>query len=153
MGCAAAGQLRRRLAALEELSRGLELLEGEMALHCPALEACMGELAHRAPGTAGDLFAAFSKSLSRLGEDTAAGLWRSAVEGLSDVSREGKDILLPLGEFLGRYSGEEQCRAIAGVRGRLEQLQRREETRCRENSRLCRALSLSGGAFLVILLL
>ena len=48
---------------------------------------------------------------------------------------------------------EEQCRAIAGVRERLEQLRGREETRCRENSRLCRALSLSGGAFLVILLL
>ena len=35
---------------------------------------------------------------------------------------------------------------------RLEELRAREGEKCRENCRLCRVVSLSGGAFLVILL-
>ena len=48
---------------------------------------------------------------------------------------------------------QEQCAAMTAVRGRLEELRSREGEKCRENCRLCRVLSLSGGGFLVILLI
>ena len=153
LGCFWAGALRRRTAAVEDVLRGLALLEGELSLRGGTLEELMLRLAPRAPGAAGELFAAFARGLSRLGEDTAAGLWRAAVEELETLSREGKGLLIPLGEFLGRYEVQEQCRAIGETRARLEQLLEREQAQCRENCRLCRVLSLSGGAFLVILLL
>ena len=152
LGCAAAGQLRLSLRTLEEMIRGLALLEGEMALTGGTLEALMLRLAHRAPGAAGELFAAYGKALARLGEDTAAGLWRECVEAVAPLSREGREILCSLGEFLGRYGVREQCAAMAAVREELERLREREGERCRENCRLCRVMSLSGGAFLVILL-
>ena len=153
LGIFAAARLRLRLRALEDVIRGIALLEGEMALRGGALEELMQTLAPRAPGAAGGLFADYARALSRLGEDTAAGLWRAAVDNLSELSREGKDILASLGEFLGRYDREEQCAAMTAVRGQLEQLCAREGEKCRENCRLCRVLSLSGGGFLVILLL
>ena len=153
LGIFACARLRLRLRVLEEVIRGLALLEGEMALKGGALEELMLALSHRAPGAAGELFSAYAHALSRLGEDTAAGLWRAAVDNLPDLSREGKDILASLGEFLGRYDREEQCAAMTAVRGQLEQLRAREGEKCRENCRLCRVLSLSGGGFLVILLI
>ena len=153
LGCFAAGWLRLRLRTLEDVIRGLALLEGEMALRGGALEELMQTLAPRAPGAAGALFAVYARALSRLGEDTAAGLWRAAVDNLPDLSREGREILASLGEFLGRYDREEQCAAMTAVRGQLEQLRAREGEKCRENCRLCRVLSLSGGGFLVILLI
>lgn len=152
-GVSATQRLRRKLEVLEQLCRGLEQMEGEMALSCPELEGWMARLAATASGAAGELFAAFGASLARLGEKRAALLWGEAVEGIAHLDREGRDILIPLGEFLGRYEGEEQCRAIRAVRARLEGLYTRQSGEYRERSRLCRVLSLSGGAFLVILLL
>lgn len=153
LGLSAARRLRGELDVLEQLCRGLELLEGEMALTCPELEGLMARLSRQSPGAAGELFAAFGTSLARLGERSAAMLWREAVEGLDGLNREGREMLLPLGEFLGRYDAQEQCRAIGAVRGRLEELCLRQRGEYRERSRLCRVLSLSGGGFLVILLI
>lgn len=153
LGMSAAQRLRRSLDVLEQLCRGLERMEGEMALTCPELEALMARLSQPSAGAAGELFAAFGGSLTRLGEVSAAQLWKEAVEGVTDLELAGRNILIPLGEFLGRYEGAEQCRAIGAVRARLEGLYTRQAGEYRERSRLCRALSLSGGAFLVILLI
>jgi stage III sporulation protein AB len=153
LGQSAAVRLRRNLRGLEDVICGLSLLEGEMALSGGELEELMLRLSRRAPGKAGELFGAFGVSLSRLGEESTAGLWRAAVENLSDLSRGGKDILLSLGAFLGRFDVQAQCAAMGTVRGSLEQLRAREGEKCRENCRLYRALSLSGGGFLVILLI
>ena len=153
LGCWAAARLRLELRTLEEMIRGLSLLEGEMELNGGTLEELMARLAPRAPGAAGTLFAAYARALSRLGEDTAAGLWREAVGELGALNREGREMLASLGEFLGRYDAQRQCEAIRALRAGLEALREREGARCRENCRLCRVVSLSGGAFLVILLL
>ena len=67
---------------------------------------------------------------------------------------EGIDkVLAPLGELLGRYDGPAQRDGVAAVRARLEELADRAQADCRRQGRVYRALGLSGGAFLVILLL
>ena len=54
---------------------------------------------------------------------------------------------------MGRYDAERQREALAAARRRLEELAGRLEEDCRRQGRVYQALGLSGGAFLVILLL
>ena len=153
LGFAAAGELRRRVRVLEELCGGLYLMEQELELSAPELGELMGRLRGRTRGEFRSLISGFGDSLSQLGEKGAGELWRACVEDVSDLSGEGKMLLSSLGDCLGRFDVREQRECVAAVRGRLELLREREEVTCREKCRLCHALTLSGGAFLVILLL
>lgn len=153
LGFSAAGELRRRVRVLEELCEGLGLMEQELELAAPELGELMERLRRRTRGAYRRLSSGFGDSLSRLGEKSVGELWRECVEQVSDLSDEGKMLLSSLGECLGRFDAREQRECVAAVRGRLERLREREEVTCREKCRLCHALTLSGGAFLVILLL
>ena len=64
-----------------------------------------------------------------------------------------QDVLLPLGETLGRCGADRQLEALSSARRRLEALSARLEADSRRQGRVYQALGLSGGAFLVILLL
>ena len=64
-----------------------------------------------------------------------------------------RSVLFLLGDTLGRYDGERQREALAAARRRLEELSARLEEDSRRRGRVYQALGLSGGAFLVILLL
>ena len=68
-------------------------------------------------------------------------------------AEEGREALGPLGEILGRYDCREQRAGLAAVRGRLEELSVLARADSRRRGRVYEALGLSGGAFLVVLLL
>lgn len=153
MGFSAAQRLRRRVRTLEELAHGLRLLEQELEFAPSELGELMERLSRRARGAGRELFAAFGAALSRLGERGAGELWRESVEAVSDLTDEGKGLLCALGDCLGRFDAREQCACAAAVRARLEQLREREERQKGEKCRMYHALALSGGAFLVVLLL
>ena len=78
---------------------------------------------------------------------------RRLVEEERSWRGEERELLAPLGELLGRYDGPAQRDGVAAVRARLEELADRAQADCRRQGRVYRALGLSGGAFLVILLL
>ena len=80
-------------------------------------------------------------------------LWRRLTGRLSQLGREGQAVVAPLGDTLGRYDGERQREALAAARRRLEELAAQTEEDSRRMGRVYQALGLSGGAFLVILLL
>ena len=69
------------------------------------------------------------------------------------LSPEGQAVLLPLGDTLGRYGEDRQREALSAACRRLEELAGRLEADSRCQGRVYQALGLSGGAFLVILLL
>ena len=69
------------------------------------------------------------------------------------VGDEGQACLLPLGQVLGRCGWEEEQRALDCAARRLEQEADRAREERRRMGRVYEALGLSGGAFLVILLL
>ena len=71
----------------------------------------------------------------------------------TELTPEGQAVLLSLGDTLGRYDGERQREALAAVRRRLGELAGRLEADSRRQGRVYQVLGLSGGAFLVILLL
>jgi len=152
-GYQAASGLKKGLRALDDLIAGLTLLEGELSLGAPELALLMDALSRRSRGAARALFGGFTRALDRLGEVPTAALWEQTVTGLEELSAEGKCILASLGEVLGRYDCAEQRDCVRSVRTRLEQLRRREGESCRLRCRTCQTVALSGGAFLIILLL
>lgn len=152
-GYQAASGLKKRLRALDDLIAGLTLLEGELSRSAPELASLMENLSRRSRGAARGLFGDYAHALERLGEASAAALWEGAVTNRTELTGEGKFLLAALGEVLGRYDCEEQRLAVRAVRSRLEELRRREGEDCRLRCRTCQTVALSGGAFLIILLL
>ena len=152
MGFRAAARLKRQLKALDEVTEGLSLLEQELELHVPELEELMGELCGRTRGAARQLFSAFGETLNR--EHAAVSVqWERCVSELEELIPEGKLCLCGLGEVLGRYDCREQRDCVAAVRRRLDHIRETEGALCLSRCRTCQTVGLSGGAFLIILLL
>ena len=153
LGFRAAQALGDQVRALTEADRGLELLEQELELGAPPLEQVMDHLIPRTCGPARALFAGCRQALDRLEEERFAAAWRRLVEDQELLGSEGKACLRPLGDSLGQCGCTEQRQAIRTARLRLGRAidEAREERR--RTGRVYQALGLSGGAFLVILLL
>ena len=157
-GCAwggfrAADGLRGRVRALEEMGRGLALLEQELELDSPPLPQLMDRLVPRCRGPARELFQGCRGALGRLEEESFSSAWRRLVGELEGLGPEGRSCLLPLGDTLGRCGSEEQRQAVSLVGRRLAEAAARAEEDRRRMGRVYQTLGLSGGAFLVILLL
>ena len=92
--------------------------------------------------------------VDELGERSLSQLWREAVADTPlDLTGGERLALEELGDVLGRYDGEEQRSALARTRAELSRAleQAREETE--KQGRMYRALGLTAGALLAILLL
>ena len=152
MGFRAAARLKRQLKVLDEVAEGLCLLEQELELHAPELEELMIGLCGRTRGAAKHLFSAFGEALTG-GRGSVSARWERCVSELEDLIPEGKLCLCGLGEVLGRYDCREQRDCVAAVRRRLEHIRETEGTLCLSRCRTCQTVGLSGGAFLIILLL
>ena len=149
-GCAWLGfrralELKDRVRALEQMAQGLALVERELALGAPPLPRLLEGAAGRCAGPAAELFAGCARALARPDREGFPALWRGQVARL--------EALGPLGEILGRYDCREQRAGLAAVRGRLEELSVLARADSRRRGRVYEALGLSGGAFLVVLLL
>lgn len=153
LGFQAAAGLGRRVRALEETAQGLALLERELELNAPPLSRLLERGAERSRGPAEALFRECLRGLDNLDREDFSTLWRRLVSDCCALGSEGQAVLAPLGDTLGRYDGERQREALAAARRRLEELAARLEEDSRRRGRVYQALGLSGGAFLVILLL
>ena len=153
LGFGAAGRLGARSRALEELAEGLGRMARELELDQPPLEQLLERLLPGSRGAARTLFAGCRAALDHLEEEAFSQAWERLVESESLLNKEGQACLLPLGQVLGRCGWEEERRALDCAAQRLEQ----EAGRAREErlrmGRVYQVLGLSGGAFLVILLL
>lgn len=153
LGFQAAAGLRSQVRALGEMSQGLALLERELELNAPPLSRLLERGAERGRGPAEALFRGCLRGLDDLDREDFSTLWRRLVSGCEVLGSEGQAVLAPLGDTLGRYDGERQREALSAARRRLEELAARLEEDSRRRGRVYQALGLSGGAFLVILLL
>lgn len=153
VGFQAAAELRRQPRSLREMAAGLTLLERELELGSPPLPLLMERAAQRSAGTARVLFRRCLEGLDRLDVEDFSSLWRRLAEERTELTAEGQAILAPLGDLLGRYEVRAQEEGLSAVARRLEELAARLEEENRRQGRVYRALGVSGGAFLVILLL
>lgn len=153
LGFGAAGRLGARTRALEELAEGLSRMARELELDQPPLEQLLERLIPGSRGAARTLFTGCRGALDHLEEEPFARAWERLVESEPLLNKEGQACLLPLGQVLGRCGWEDERRALDCTARRLEQ----EAGRAREErlrmGRVYQVLGLSGGAFLVILLL
>ena len=153
LGYRAAACLRARVQAVGQMAGGLALLEGELELSAPPLSQLMARGAARSQGPARTLFQDCAQGLTRLDREDFPSLWRRLTAERTELGAEGQAVLLPLGETLGRCGADRQLEALSSARRRLEALSARLEADSRRQGRVYQALGLSGGAFLVILLL
>lgn len=153
LGFQAAAGLRKRGRAVRQMEEGLALLERELELNAQPLSRLLERGAERSRGPAEELFRDCLQGLNHLDREDFSSLWRRLVSGCHALGSEGQAVLFPLGDTLGRYDGERQREALAAARRRLEELSARLEEDSRRRGRVYQALGLSGGAFLVILLL
>lgn len=153
LGFQAAAELRSRVRTLDQVEAGLALLERELELNRPPLSRLMERGAAHSEGAARELFQGCARGLDRLDQEDFSSLWRRLVKELSVLGPEGQAILFPLGDTLGRYEVQRQLEALSAARRRLEELSAHLEMDSRRKGRVYQALGLSGGTFLVILLL
>lgn len=153
LGIQAAGELRRRALAVRQAAGGLVLLEGELELGAPPLSRLMARGAARSGGPVKELFQDCLQGLERLEQEEFSALWHRLAEDCTQLHPEARAILASLGDILGRYDAQRQREAISAARRRLEELAGRLEEDSRRQGRVYQTLGLSGGAFLVILLL
>ena len=153
LGFQAAAVLRRRGRTVRRMEEGLALLERELELNAPPLSRLLERGAAHSQGPARALFQGCTQGLDNLDREDFSSLWRRLVRERAELTPEGQAILLPLGNTLGRYEGERQRETLSAARRRLGELAARLETDSRRQGRVYQVLGLSGGAFLVILLL
>ena len=113
----------------------------------------MVALAQRCSQPAAGFFQRCAEGCARLDQVPFGESWRQAVDELELLSLDSRAALLPLGEVLGRYEADSQRQALEHARQALEREEQRAQEERRRLGRVYQALGLSGGAFLVILLL
>lgn len=153
VGFQAAAGVRSQVWAVRHMAEGVAALERELELNAPPLPQLLARAAAHSEGPAQRLFQGCLWGMDHLEQERFAALWRRLVPECAGLNREGQEILLPLGDILGRYDTGEQREGLSAIRRRLEKLAARLEADCRRQGRVYQALGLSGGAFLVILLL
>ena len=153
LGFQAAAGLRKRGRAVRQMEAGLALLERELELNAPPLSRLLERGASHSQEPARALFQGCTQGLDNLDREDFSSLWRRLVQERAELTPEGQAILLPLGNTLGRYEGERQRETLSAARRRLGELAARLEADSRRQGRVYQVLGLSGGAFLVILLL
>ena len=153
MGFKAAGRLGAPTTELDDNAEGMGQMAHEREVDGPPLEQLMERLIPRSRGTARALFAGCRQALERLEEEPFPRAWRRLVEEQEALGEGGQACLLPLGEVLGRCGCREQERALALAVSRLDRERARAGEERLRMGRVYQALGLSGGAFLIILLL
>ena len=153
LGLMALRERRQRICCLRALGAALALLASELEQCRTPLPRLASELAARTEYPASDFFHALAGGLTRLGELSFFEVWSTALaDTLPELSAYERESLLEAGHYLGRFSANEQIRAVERSAALLSDALRREETAFRDGKKLCLALPAVAGALLVILL-
>lgn len=152
-GAYAVSRLRWRVRTLSALRSGLAWLEEELAFHLTPLPALLERLGRELPGAAGFFFSDVLHSLRRDPEGGLRKSWRQAmVRQLDELQEEDRQVLLEVGQSLGRYDAKAQCQVLRQAAARLESLQERAQEESKRLSRVYTVLSLAAGAAVVLML-
>lgn len=153
-GLGAVRQLRERTRTLERLRGALSYLEEELAFRLTALPVLLERLSQREDGRASRFFEEVLEGLRLDPEGGVRQSWRRAmVRQLPMLTEEERQTLLEVGETLGRYDAQAQRQVLKQAEERLEDCRRRSAQEERRLGRVYAALSLAGGAALILVLI
>lgn len=147
-------ELGRRVETLEGLREGLCYLDRELNFRLTALPDLLKQLGKEKTGAAGDFF---QTAYLQWQKDPEGGLrqgWRLAMtKCLSLLRSEERQVLMEVGQTLGRYDAQTQSRALARAVRRLEGYRQAAQEEAKRLGRVYAALAVTGGAALVLVLL
>ena len=153
-GMGAVSGLRRRAQALEELHAALAWLEEELTFRLTPLPQLLERLGKDRQGEAGRFF---QETATLLKSDPEGGLhqsWRQAmVQHLELLHPEERQVLLEVGQTLGRYDVQTQRQALSRCTRRLAGFRDEARSEVRRLSKVYAALSLAGGAMVILMLI
>lgn len=152
-GLGAVGRLRDRTRTLERLRGALCYLEEELAFRLTSLPVLLERLSQRGDGQASRFFGEVLEGLRRDPEGGVRQSWRRAmVRQLPMLAEEERQALLEVGETLGRYDAQAQRQVLKQAAQRLEECRCRSAQEEHRLGRVYAALSLAGGAALILML-
>lgn len=153
-GVSAVECLRRRARTLVELRASLVWLAEELTFRLTPLPKLLEHLSRDRQGSVG-LF--YQETLAGLGRDPEGGLresWRRAmVLQLDFLKEDERQVLVEVGQTLGRYDAQAQAQVLNQAAGRLETIHAQAVEDARRLGRVYTSLSLAAGAALVLVLL
>lgn len=153
LGWSEGAALRKRTALLRELVGALERMERELTFRLTPLPDLLSNLARETAKPLSDFFAACARH-ARSPECLFGAAWEREAAGLYPwLDERTMEVLRRLGRGLGRCDAEGEGRllkaAATDLRDRLAVL----EGESRRLERLYRTLGLTGGAFLILVLI
>lgn len=148
-GLCAASAYRRQAEEARALCQMLELMQFELERFRTPLPELFSALSDRSAGRAGELCRRASAALAADGVRFREA-WTFACGGLSGAERQ---ILLPLGDILGRYGAQEQTAALASALSDMRQYSDSLWAALREKCRLCVGLSTAAAVAAAVLLM
>lgn len=152
-GSGAVGGLRRRAQALEELHSGLIWLEEELAFRMAPLPQLLEQLGKDRHGEVGRFFQETAKGLEQDPEGGLYQSWRQAmVRHLPLLRQEERQMLLEVGQTLGRYDAQTQRQALSRGARRLTVFRDEARGEVKRLGKVYAALSLAGGAAVILVL-
>lgn len=148
-GLSAAAALRHRVGVLEDIGRGLELLERELALNRTSLPELLEQVSHRSTQQTKELFNNCRTELDK--GNSFSHSWAAALDK-SGLGEEEREVLACLAPVLGRYETQGQVQALSRLCRELEMLKARARERARALGRVYGVLGVTAGGFVCLML-
>ena len=153
-GVGAVGELRRRAQALDELHASLAWLEEELTFRLTPLPELLEQLGRNRQGEVGRFFQEVNRLLVSDPEGGLHQSWRQAmVQHLGLLHPEERQVLLEVGQTLGRYDVQTQRQALGRCTRRLAGFRDEAQGEVRRLGKVYAALSLAGGAMVILMLI
>ena len=145
---------KERIRFLRALETSLLELRGELVERRRGLGEIFLLLANKNDEAVGRFYETLCDGLESLGERSFSEIWRASAEiSFSTLGENCLDALLPLGVCLGGSELELQCAALESAARRIADTARTEKESLAAERKLSIGISLSAGAFLVIILM
>lgn len=153
LGINATGRSKQRVRALSGLISSIEIMKSEICSGLTPIPELIGRLAGQSSPPAAELYEKCAEMLDKRRPFREA--WRRAIAECADMCLldEEEQVLLELGNSLGRYEAEEQRPAMEHAQKRLELFLSIEEKEQSEKKRISAALGAGAGVMLALLLI
>lgn len=158
IGFAALGFLRgirlsQRTSCLEEFHRILAALSRELTFSLRSVSDLIATAAAGSKGQTAEFFKTCLHLFEEGGRESWAESWSAALDVVQlPLEQADRRLLREAGDVLGRYDGESQHQAFAGLLCRLEQQREEARQNARRLFRVYVALGVTAGLFCLILL-
>ncbi len=154
MGSCAVRHMKLRVQELQNLIHGLNIVCRELGYRMAPLPELLGQASSQTEGRVSEFFRLCAQGAAHLNGRSFPSVWKQAAEaGQLRLEPSDLDLLERLGGILGRYDGESQQQALRQAIEQLEVQTQAAEKQSLHLGKIYRVLSLSAGAFVLILMM